>query len=88
MTPVPPRNVVAVMSDGRHVPLECTYSGIHDGRHLWTVAWVLPEIPAEIRCDELPGNTHLGVVMALNDAALAMIGTARRPWPWRRRRLA
>ncbi len=74
VTPEPPRNVVAVMRDGRHIPLECTYNGVRDGGHLWTVAWVLPELPVEIRCDELPGNASLGVVMALNDAAAAAAG--------------
>lgn len=71
-TLVPPRNVVAVMGDGRRIPLDCVYAGPSNGKHLWTVTWVLPEPPTDVLCDELPVDALIGVVMALNDAAGAM----------------
>lgn len=54
-----PRNVRAVMADGREVPLECRYLGWDPriGAHRWAAVWSLPDLPQSISIDELPAHT-------------------------------
>lgn len=57
--PEPPQNVRVVMRDGRELPVECVYDGEHDGTHRWVAVWTLPERPAGVRVDALPGRTSI-----------------------------
>lgn len=59
--PVPPRNVRAVLEDGREIPLDCLYVGVEDGIHTWEVVNAPRAEMTSIRVAALPGRTQIRV---------------------------
>jgi len=59
--PTPPEDVRVVMADGRHIPIECVYLGLHDGVHEWAAVYVLGERPVSLQIARLPGRTAVGI---------------------------
>ncbi len=57
--PEPPRNVRAVMADGREIPVDCEYLGNVGDTHRWAAVWKLPERPASLRVAMLPAKTSI-----------------------------
>ncbi len=57
--PEPPRNVRAVMADGREIPVDCHYSGRENDIHQWTAVWSLPERPKSLLVAMLPAKTSI-----------------------------
>lgn len=61
--PVPPTDVRLRIGD-QVIPVECTYEGWHEGRHVWVStapAWVERGMEVEVLVGEMPGRTELRV---------------------------
>lgn len=59
--PIPPRGVVALMADGRRIPLDVDYVGMEEGQYVWATVWRLRERPVEVVTELLPPRSTVRV---------------------------
>jgi hypothetical protein len=64
----PPRDVRAVMADGREIPLECRYVGWDGTTHLWEAVHPLPEPPMSVGIRGVPPRTSIVVTVDMKGA--------------------
>jgi hypothetical protein len=55
----PPEGVVAIMADGRVIPLELVYEGKEKGMHVWRATFPLPALSGELKIALLPAATTI-----------------------------
>lgn len=57
--PIPPTNVRIQFEDGRDVPLDTVYAGLHEGVHVWRGTLDTYGVPVSMTIEELPPHTRI-----------------------------